>query len=190
MFMGFKNIDFFVLRGVNEEDSRFTIAKFPIINPNDFIVLLDMLKHSARNEAESVSVFTDAKNHIFSFFKNYMLRFAKFDITVAKLFGQSLAPPPTTIGNFGHLKAGQIVDKPCGVIFKGLSSDSETMVTKFFEIDYGGLYPSESIQQVLGLVNNCFVNTADEKKKVKDYLNWWLQLRHSLNHVYKTHYKP
>ncbi|KAI3739303.1 hypothetical protein L2E82_29706 [Cichorium intybus] len=145
-FVGFKNIDFFVLRGINEDDSRFSIADFPIMNPHDFIVLLDLLKYSSRNEAKSISVFTDA-------FKPYLLLLQEL-----------------------HDEIGQVVNKPWGVVFKGLSSDSETMVTKFFEIDYKGLYPSKSIEQVLAHVNNCFVNTAEEKKKVKEYLNWWLQV--------------
>ncbi|KAI3496690.1 hypothetical protein L1887_39061 [Cichorium endivia] len=125
-YVGFLNLNFFVLRGANEEEkSRFTIADFPIMNPSDFISLLDILKFSVGNECEDMGVFALAKAHISSFFRNYLLRIARFDITVAYLFGQSLAPPPTTIENFEHLKAGQIVDKPWGVVFKGLSSDSE-----------------------------------------------------------------
>ncbi|KAI3499713.1 hypothetical protein L1887_35522 [Cichorium endivia] len=144
------------------------------MNPSDFITLLDILKFSAGNECEDMGVFATAKTHISSFFRNYLLRVARFDIIVAELFGQSLAPPPTTIENFEHLKAGQIVNKPWGVVFKGLSSDNETMVTKFFEIDFLGRFPSESIKQVLSLVNNCFVNTLQEKKLLRDHLNWWL----------------
>ncbi|KAI3503741.1 hypothetical protein L1887_32190 [Cichorium endivia] len=39
-FVGFQNLNFFVLRGKDEEKSRFTISDFPIMNPSDFITLL------------------------------------------------------------------------------------------------------------------------------------------------------
>ncbi|KAI3503740.1 hypothetical protein L1887_32189 [Cichorium endivia] len=132
-----------------------------------------------------MGVFATAKTHIASFFRNYLLRLARVDITVAELFGQSLAPPPTTIENFEHLKAGKIVVKPWGVVFKGLSSDNETLVTKFFEIDFLGRFPTESIRQVLTLVNNCFVNTWQDKKLLREHLNWWLTVSAQLSEVLK-----
>ncbi|KAI3494510.1 hypothetical protein L1887_40759 [Cichorium endivia] len=186
-FVGFQNLNFFVLRGRNEEESRFSIADFPIMNPSDFISLLDILKNSAGNEYEDMGVFATAKTHIASFFRNYLLRLARVDITVAELFGQSLAPPPTTIENFEHLNAGKIVAKPWGLVFKGLSSDNETLVTKFFEIDFLGRFPTESIRQVLTLVNNCYVNTWQEKKLLREHLNWWLTVRYTLKQAYIKH---
>ncbi|KAI3767968.1 hypothetical protein L2E82_18397 [Cichorium intybus] len=130
-YVGFQNLNFFVLRGVNEEESKFTIADFPIMNPSDFISLLDILKFSAGKE--------------------------------------------------------QIVDKPWGVVFKGLSHDNETMVTKFFDIDFMGRFPTESVKQVLALVNNCFVNTWQEKKKLREHLNWWLTVRYTLKQAFIKH---
>ncbi|KAI3505658.1 hypothetical protein L1887_27798 [Cichorium endivia] len=189
-FVGFQNLNFFCLRGSQEEEFRFTIADFPIMNPSDIISLLNILRNSAGNECEDMGVFASAKLHIASFFRNYLQRLARVDITVAALFNQSLAPPPTTIENFEDLKAGQIVPKPWGVIFKGLSNDSETLVTKFFEMDFLGRYPSESIKQVLALVNNCFVNTWQEKKVLREHLNWWLTVRYTLKQAFNKHLKP
>ncbi|KAI3493176.1 hypothetical protein L1887_42166 [Cichorium endivia] len=49
-FVGFQNLNFFCLWGSNEEEFRFTIADFPIMNPSDIISLLDILRNSAGNE--------------------------------------------------------------------------------------------------------------------------------------------
>ncbi|KAI3516673.1 hypothetical protein L1887_15613 [Cichorium endivia] len=189
-FMGFQNLNFFCLRGSKDEEFRFTIGDFPIMNPSDIISLLDILRNSAGNECKDMGVFATAKQHVASFFRNYLQRLARVDITVAELFGQSLAPPPTTIENFEDLKAGQIVPKPWGVVFKGLSNNSETMITKFFEIDFLGRFPLESIRQVLTLVNNCFVNTWQEKKVLREHLNWWLTVRYTLKQAFNKHLKP
>ncbi|KAI3510833.1 hypothetical protein L1887_17970 [Cichorium endivia] len=190
VFVGFQNLNFFCLRGSQDEEFRFTIADFPIMNPSDIISLLNILRNSSGNECEDMGVFASAKQHLASFFRNYLQRLARVDITVAALFNQSLAPPPTTIENFEDLKAGQIVPKPWGVVFKGLSNDSETLVTKFFEIDFLGRYPSESIKQVLALVNNCFVNTWQEKKVLREHLNWWLTVRYTLKQAFNKHLAP
>ncbi|KAI3518362.1 hypothetical protein L1887_07006 [Cichorium endivia] len=188
-FVGFQNLNFFCLRGSNDEEFRFTIVDFPIMNPSDIISLLDILRNSAGNECEDMGVFATAKLHIASFFRNYLQRLARVDITVAELFAQSLAPPPTTIENFEDLKAGQIVPK-WGVVFKGLSNDSETLVTKFFEMDFLGRFPTESIRQVLTLVNNCFVNTWQEKKVLREHLNCWLTVRYTSKQAFNKHLKP
>lgn len=110
IFEDLQNYNFFVLQGSNEEESRFTISDFPIMNPTDLIVLLDIMSASAGHEGETITSFRSVKAHVLSFLKNYMLRFTKFDIEIADLFGQSLAPPPCTNENFDHYKQGQIVE--------------------------------------------------------------------------------
>ncbi|KAI3779297.1 hypothetical protein L2E82_08962 [Cichorium intybus] len=44
VYMGFRNYEFLVLRGTDEVESRFSIADFPIMNPMDFIQILDLLR--------------------------------------------------------------------------------------------------------------------------------------------------
>ncbi|KAI3679592.1 hypothetical protein L2E82_51130 [Cichorium intybus] len=181
-----KNYVFLVLRGAYEVESRFTIANFPIMNPMDFIQILDLLqRNDAAHAAMSVVMI---KNHILGFLNNYLLRFAKHDIELCSYYKQLVNTPPVVVRNISRFKNGEILDEPYGVVFKGLRNENEVMI-KFFEIDYLGLHPSSFILGMIPHVNACHVNSEEKKKKFMDYMNWYLAVRKTLKRTYKRNFR-
>ncbi|KAI3499751.1 hypothetical protein L1887_35560 [Cichorium endivia] len=152
VYKGFKNYEFLVLRGADEVESRFIIADFPIMNPMDFIQILDLLRSSEAAHA-AMSALT-IKNHILGFLNNYLLRFAKHDLELCSYYRQPLNTPPVVVRNIARFKNGEILDEPYGVVFKGLRNETEVTI-KLFEIDYIGLHPSSFISGMISHVNAC-----------------------------------
>ncbi|KAI3753295.1 hypothetical protein L2E82_25345 [Cichorium intybus] len=68
----------------NEVESRFSIADFPIMNPMDFIQILDLLR-SGKAAYAAMSALA-IKNHILGFLNNYLLQFAKQDLELCSYY--------------------------------------------------------------------------------------------------------
>ncbi|KAI3708921.1 hypothetical protein L2E82_38497 [Cichorium intybus] len=185
-YKGFVNYEFLVHRGANYDVSRFTIANFPIMNPMEFIQILDLLRSGEAAQA-GLPVFA-VNNHIMGFLNNYLMRFAKHDIELCSYYRQPLNTPPIVVRNITRFKNGEILDEPYGVVFKGLRNETEVMI-KFFEIDYLGLHPSSFISGMISHVNACDANSEEKKKKFMDHMNWYLAMRKTLKRAYKKNFR-
>ncbi|KAI3503846.1 hypothetical protein L1887_32300 [Cichorium endivia] len=125
-YENFKNHEFLVLRGADEVESRFTIADFPIMNPMDFIQLLDLMNRNDTGLAAMSNV--AVKNHLLGFLNNFLLRFAKHDLVLSSYYKHTLNTPPVVVRNISRFKNGEILDEPYGVVFKGLRNETEVMI--------------------------------------------------------------
>ncbi|KAI3708623.1 hypothetical protein L2E82_37928 [Cichorium intybus] len=172
--------------GAENVESRFTIADFPIMNPMDFIQILDLLRSGEAAHA-AMSAIT-IKNHLLGFLNNYLLRFAKQDLELCSYYRQPLNTPPVVVRNIARFKNGDILEEPYGVVFKGLRNETEVTI-KFFEIDYIGLHPSSFITGMISHVNACHSNTTEKKKKFIDHMNWYLAVRKTLKRAYKRNFR-
>ncbi|KAI3739795.1 hypothetical protein L2E82_30207 [Cichorium intybus] len=186
IYKSFRNYEFLVLRGKDEVESRFSIAGFPIMNPMDFIHILDLLRSSEAAYA-AMSTFT-IKNHILGFLNNYLMRFAKHDMELCSYYRQPLNTPPIVVRKIARFKNREIIDEPYGVVFKGLRNETEVTI-KFFEIDYIGLHPSTFISGIISHVNACHANSTEKKKKFMDHMNWYLAIRKTLKRAYKRNFR-
>ncbi|KAI3790817.1 hypothetical protein L2E82_04158 [Cichorium intybus] len=184
-YKGFVNYEFHVLRGANDDESKFTIADFPIMNPMDFIQILDLLQSGEAAQA-GLPVFA-VNSHVMGFLNNYLMRFAKHDIELCSYYRQPLNTPPIVVRNITRFKNGEIIDEPYGVVFKGLRNDTEVMI-KFFQIDYLGLHPSSFIYGMISHVNACPVNSEEKKKKFMDHMSWYLAMKKTLKRAYKRNF--
>ncbi|KAI3778994.1 hypothetical protein L2E82_08399 [Cichorium intybus] len=184
--MGFRNYEFLILRGADEVESRFSIADFLIMNPMDFIQILDLLRSSEAAHA-AMSALT-IKNYILGFLNNYLLRFAKHDLELCSYYRQPLNTPSIVVWNIARFKNGEILDEPYGVVFKGLRNETEVTI-KFFETDYIGLHPSSFISGMISHVNACHANSTEKKKKFMDHMNWYLAVRKTLKRAYKRNFR-
>ncbi|KAI3782314.1 hypothetical protein L2E82_12356 [Cichorium intybus] len=185
-YLGFRNYEFLVLRGADEVESRFSIADFPIMNPMDFIQILDLLRTGGPAHAE-MSTFP-IKNHLLGFLNNFLLRFAKHDLELCSFYRQPLNTPPVVVRNIARFKNGEILDEPYGVVFKGLRNETEVTI-KFFEVDNIGLHPSPFISGMISHVNACHANSTEKKKKFIDHMNWYLAVRKTLKRAYKRNFQ-
>ncbi|KAI3708821.1 hypothetical protein L2E82_38300 [Cichorium intybus] len=186
VYLGFRNYEFLVLRGADEVESRFSIADFPIMNPMDFIQILDLLRSGEAAHAAMSDL--AIKNHILGFLNNYLLRFAKQDLELCSYYRQPLNTPPVVVRNIARFKNGEILDEPYGVVFKGLRNETEVTI-KFFEIYYIGLHPSSFISGMISRVNACHANSTEKKKNFIDHMNWYLRVRKTLKRAYKRNFR-
>ncbi|KAI3790821.1 hypothetical protein L2E82_04167 [Cichorium intybus] len=104
VYLGFRNYEFLVLRGADEVESRFSIANFPIMNPMDFIQILDLLRSGGASHAEMSTL--AIKNHLLGFLNNYLLRFSKQDLELCSYYRQPLNTPPVVVRNIARFKNG------------------------------------------------------------------------------------
>ncbi|KAI3493577.1 hypothetical protein L1887_40778 [Cichorium endivia] len=102
----FQDIEYFVLRGSDNIESRLTVANFLIMNPHDFIQMMELLKFPPPGLAPSISIFTKAKDYIVGFFDYYLKRIGEYDIDIAKLFGNTLAAPICVVKILGDYEDG------------------------------------------------------------------------------------
>ncbi|KAI3691477.1 hypothetical protein L2E82_49838 [Cichorium intybus] len=130
-------INAFALENGNEKESIFTIADFPIMNPHDFIVILELMRDAPGHAAETMMIFNAARNHVIELLQ----------------WGDN--------------------SRAYGVVLKGLKNDNE-IVTKIFEVDYKGLYPSALINNMITAVNTCQASPYEEKKKFMEHMAWWM----------------
>ncbi|KAI3680398.1 hypothetical protein L2E82_50385 [Cichorium intybus] len=177
---------FNVLRGANNDESRFTIADFPIMNQMDFIQILELLRSGEAAQAGLTVI--AVSSHIMGFLNNYLMRFAKHDIELCSFYRQPLNTPPIVVRNITRFKNGEIIDEPYGVVFKGLRNETEVMI-KFFQIDYLGLHPSSFISGMISHLNASSVNSKEKKNKFMDHMNWYLAIRKTLKRAYKKNFR-
>ncbi|KAI3778967.1 hypothetical protein L2E82_08357 [Cichorium intybus] len=159
-YKGFPNYEFYVLKGANNDESMFTIANFPIMNPMDFIQILQLLRGGEAAQA---------------------------GLPVFAVNSHTTIEHSSHCGS-KHNQNGEIIDEPYGVVFKGLRNETEVMI-KFFEIDYLGLHPSSFISGMISHVNAFPVNSKEKKKKFMDHMHWYLAVRKTLKRAYKKNFR-
>jgi len=170
----FINYKFQIGRGKDKVLSDITCADLPIMNPYDWIKMHQMLVQ--RNDQK----YKNYVNHLRLMIKHYIADIAKEDFEIAQRFDRTVNAPNDTNDKIrDDVRDGTILTDPWAILYK--TYEDRQLKTKIFYLNEKHLYSTSNLNQFLAKMELNPNNPRDEKKNIRDMIQWWIFVRNIIN---------
>ena len=170
----FINYKFQIGRGKDKVLSDITCADLPIMNPYDWIKMHQMLVQ--RNDQK----YKNYVNHLRLMIKHYIADIAKEDFEIAQRFDRTVNAPNDENDKISDdIRDGTILKDPWAIIYK--TYEDRQYKTKIFYLNEKHLYSTSNLNQFLAKMELNPNNPKDEKKNIRDMIQWWIFVRNIIN---------
>ncbi|KAI3505846.1 hypothetical protein L1887_28146 [Cichorium endivia] len=180
----YPNYTYHVRRGEQKKESTFTVADFPVVNSNDFVVLVEKFYNKNQARISQQISLSRGQRMIGRFMGSYLRNFSHYNYEIAKLFKQSVPAADRELPGLNKISDGKILQKPWGVVYKGRLTKKGALKKLFFDMDEKEKYPSTMLEGMIARVTVNNENSEDAKLELCTHLKWWLQVRRELTKAF------
>lgn len=112
----YHNYVYLVRRGEENVESSFSVSDFPLMNPNDFIVMVDQWYKMNQTKMYKHQNSTAGQNMIRFFLDGYLKTFANYHFEIVKLLKRTISLADKKLEGISSYSDGNILQSPWGVV--------------------------------------------------------------------------
>ena len=167
----FVNVKFKGYRRSSRSEVNFAFTDLPCMNPNDWISLFLILSKDEQKYEPMVA-------HLKRMLTCYIHEVAKMDIEIVAVLKTKLVvkaePEPK---DFRKLKLGKINKESCNAVYQ--RRQGKKVVKSIFFLLNKHLYPTATLNNILGLLEATKSNNVDDLKCFTDMIKWYLTFQNT-----------
>ncbi|KAI3723690.1 hypothetical protein L2E82_35446 [Cichorium intybus] len=181
----YQNFTYHIRIGEQKVERKFTVADFPLMNPNDFIVLVERFYSLNQTKISKQIALTRGQKLIGRFLGAYLRNFSNYDFEIAKLFNENVPAANKELVGISKYSDGKILQNPWGVVYKGRLMKKGALKKLFFDMDKKEKFPTTFIEGMITRVEVNNENSEEAKKEVVAHLKWWIAIRKELTKAFQ-----